>query len=86
MRRDGYLAAGRVRGDVMGDIYQSGMIHHFPENIKHGARNWSLGNKDGTLVTVSLDTGKITFGEHYTPDEAARVFWEAIANMRKLVA
>jgi hypothetical protein len=39
---------------------------------------WSIGGKNGTLVTVDLDTGETTFGEHYTPDEAARVFWEAV--------
>jgi hypothetical protein len=33
---------------------------------------WSIGGKNGTLVTVDLDTGETTFGEHYTPDEAAR--------------
>jgi hypothetical protein len=31
---------------------------------------WSIGGKNGTLVTVDLDTGETTFGEHYTPDEA----------------
>lgn len=43
---------------------------------------WSLGNKNGVLVAIDLATGDIKFGEHYTPNEAARVFWEAIANMR----
>ena len=30
------------------------------------------------LVSINMDTGDITFGEHYTPDEAAKTFWEAI--------
>ncbi len=31
------------------------------------------------LVTVHGD-GRITYGAGYTPDEAARVFWEALAH------
>jgi hypothetical protein len=31
------------------------------------------------LVSINMDTGETTFGKHYTPDEAARVFWEAVA-------
>ena len=42
---------------------------------------WSIGGKNGVLVTIDLDTGETTFGEHYTPDEAARVFWDAIAGV-----
>lgn len=38
-----------------------------------------IGNNAGTpLVTISLDTGQITYGPDYDPDEAARLFWDAI--------
>lgn len=33
------------------------------------------------LVSVDLSTGKHTFGEKYTPDDAARAFWQAIEAM-----
>jgi hypothetical protein len=39
---------------------------------------WSLHGNNGMLVSINMDTGDITFGEHYTPDEAAKTFWEAI--------
>lgn len=39
---------------------------------------WALFNKHGTLVEINLDTSEIKFGPNYTPDEAARIFWEAI--------
>jgi hypothetical protein len=45
---------------------------------------WSLGNKDGVLVSIDMDTGETTFGEHYTLDKAARVFWEAVGSRASL--
>jgi hypothetical protein len=30
------------------------------------------------LVSIDLGTGQITYGPGYTPDEAARLFWDAI--------
>ena len=30
------------------------------------------------LVKISLRDGSIEYGESYTPDEAAKLFWEAI--------
>lgn len=30
------------------------------------------------LVTISLDDGTHTFGPNYKPDEAAKIFWEAV--------
>jgi len=39
-------------------------------------------NKGSTaLVAISVD-GKVTFGEGYSPDEAARIFWEGVASRR----
>jgi hypothetical protein len=32
------------------------------------------------LVTLHPD-GRLEYGEDYTPDEAARMFWEAVAGM-----
>ena len=48
---------------------------------RHQPHTWSLGGKNGMLVSINMDTGETTFGEHYTPDEAARVFWDAIAGV-----
>lgn len=31
------------------------------------------------LVTIHLDDGRIEYGPKYTPDEAAKVFWEALS-------
>jgi hypothetical protein len=47
----------------------------------HQPHTWSLHGKNGMLVSINMDTGETTFGEHYTPDEAARVFWDAIAGV-----
>jgi hypothetical protein len=30
------------------------------------------------LVTISLEDGSVTFGPDYNPDEAARMFWDAV--------
>ena len=37
-------------------------------------RIWS---KTGLMVELDFETGKLTYGPDYTPDEAARAFWEA---------
>jgi hypothetical protein len=39
---------------------------------------WALHGPKGMLVSINLDTGEHTFGENYTPDEAARVFWDTV--------
>ena len=36
------------------------------------------GDEGQKLVTVHLENGDIEFGENYTPDEAARIFWKTI--------
>lgn len=43
-----------------------------PRNI------WSLSSERGLMVSIDLSTGEITYGENYTPDEAAKVFWGEI--------
>lgn len=42
-----------------------------PSNIVIAGRNGE------PLVTIGMD-GTLTYGPHYTPDEAAKVFWEAM--------
>jgi hypothetical protein len=42
---------------------------------------WSLHGKNGMLVSINMDTGETKFGDGYTPDEAARVFWEAVSGV-----
>ena len=34
------------------------------------------------LVTFNLDDGLMTFGPNYNPDEAAKIFWEAVCSWR----
>jgi hypothetical protein len=34
------------------------------------------------LVTFNLDDGSMTFGPNYHPDEAAKIFWEAVSSWR----
>lgn len=34
------------------------------------------------MVTVNLDTGDIKFGDNYTPDKAAQLFWETIGSYK----
>lgn len=40
---------------------------------------FALFNGSELLVPVAPD-GKITYGPHYTPDAAAKVFWESVAH------
>jgi hypothetical protein len=49
----------------MPDFTLPGYTFHRPQ-----PHTWSLGNKDGVLVSINMETGETTFGEHYTPDEA----------------
>ena len=36
------------------------------------------GDQTDMLVSIALD-GTITYGPNYTPDEAAKIFWNAIS-------
>lgn len=44
---------------------------------------WINGADGELLVKVGID-GKCTFGPNYQPDEAARVFWSALADSDNL--
>ena len=35
-------------------------------------------DKGQVLVSVSMKDGSITYGPNYRPDDAARIFWQAI--------
>lgn len=37
----------------------------------------------GMAVTLHLDTGQVELGPGYTPDEAARVFWDAVQDIAR---
>lgn len=37
-----------------------------------------MGAADTPLVTISFKDGSLTYGEGYTPDAAAKAFWEAM--------
>src|SRR5690242_3855271 len=36
------------------------------------------GNKNSVLVKIDLSTGAVEFGQDYTAEETARVFWKSI--------
>lgn len=38
-----------------------------------------FGKNGAHLITVDFDNGSITYGADYTPDAAAKAFWEALA-------
>jgi len=39
-----------------------------------------FGSNNQMLVSIEMDTGEIEYGEDYTPDEAAQVFWNALGH------
>jgi hypothetical protein len=60
-----------------------GPIFHHPIRSP-GPHTWQLHGPKGMAVSIDLDTGEYKFGEAYTIDEAAGVFWEAVArNLRE---
>ena len=40
-----------------------------------------IGTSEGVLVAIAPN-GTLTYGPNYTPDEAAKMFWEALARRR----
>lgn len=38
-----------------------------------------IGKPDGELLIEITPGGRVVYGPNYTPDEAARTFWEAMA-------
>lgn len=56
----------------LAEVFMSGDIHnHF---VMYNSEN-------EMMVDIDLDDGSILFGENYTPDEAAKTFWDAISKM-----
>lgn len=43
------------------------------------AQNLVIQGERGPMVTINLVTGGVEFGEDYTLDEAAKIFWQGIA-------
>lgn len=39
-----------------------------------------INNGSENVVTIDMKTGKITYGPHYKPDEAAKLFWKYMGN------
>ena len=52
-------------------------------DLQRAARTWSLAGPLGVLVSINLENGEMKFGENYSPDAAARTFWEAVGHYRK---
>ena len=38
-----------------------------------------VGPDENTLATLNMRTGELAYGEGYTPDATARLFWEAMS-------
>jgi hypothetical protein len=56
----------------LAEVFQSSDIHnHF---VMYNSKN-------EMMVDMDLDDGTIIFGETYTPDEAAKLFWDTIGKM-----
>jgi hypothetical protein len=34
----------------------------------------------GKLISINMEDGSIIYGEHYTPDGTAKLFWEAVSS------
>jgi hypothetical protein len=57
------------------DFYENSPIINF--------NTFSIHTKDfGLMVEINMHTGEITYGPNYNPDEAARVFWDAVGRNR----
>jgi len=63
----------------MTDVHEDYVI----ADLQRAARTWSLAGPLGVLVSINLENGEMKFGENYSPDAAARTFWEAVGHYRK---
>ena len=41
----------------------------------------TIAGKNGVAVTISMQDGSVKLSDGYTPDEAAKTFWEAVTRM-----
>ena len=65
------VAAMTTMGDLIGR----------PESL---ITHWSLNDqRGGFLVLIDLRDGILEYGPNYTPDEAAKRFWEAVSESRR---
>jgi hypothetical protein len=62
--------------DVTEHYGSADLIKHY--DYSEMPHTWSLVGPLGMLVSINLETGEMRFGDNYSPDEAARTFWEAI--------
>lgn len=54
-----------------------------PPPIPYLLSVWTEGDRQltiGNLVTIYVDSARIEYHEGYTPDGAAKTFWQAIAH------
>ena len=46
------------------------------------SRNLIIQGPNGmALVTINTETGEVTYGEGYEPDQAARIFWRGLTDL-----
>jgi len=49
------------------------------DDLKNQSNTITISDKDGNvMVAIDANEGKIHYGEKYSPDEAAKIFWEAM--------
>lgn len=65
--------AGLVIGEADAGFVISGAADAPPN------RRLIISCEGNDLVTFDMGTGEMTFGESYTPEGAARTFWDAMA-------
>lgn len=49
------------------------------EANRHRNNNLTISHNGVDLVTWDMATGEMTFGDTYTPEGAAKIFWDAMA-------
>lgn len=84
-----HAQAPRVTADHQTRSEQSGNIAFSPQTLPIGSQIIFMditatqllqivGPYGEQLVTISLKDGKVMYGKNYTPDAAAKAFWDAI--------
>lgn len=77
---DGFIKVGTSEDDAP-PAYFSRVSGSTLISMPDSPRNMVIHRPNGRpLVTIDFDDGHITFGEDYTPEGAAKIFWEAISN------
>lgn len=64
-------------------FYTGQVINNPIPSISYPTKLRICGNEGKLMVEIDLNTFEHTFGPEYEPDEAARIFWDAVSGYRK---